>query len=264
MDNDDNKIVVLKDYQTDEDLFLEDNKVIINNKIVDKYNYRIGDKIEFKDNNIKYSLEISGIANNYVGSYLYINKNTYEKMFEEFKPNVSYIVIDNIDNEESVVNELMKNEHVLSISKKESMLKSIDVMLGPLDYIVLILLVLSGMLSFVVLYNLSYINISERKREIATLKVLGFTYGEVDNYIIKENFIITIVGILVGIILGKPFVDYIVDAIELDLVSFIHKINITSYLYTFLFMILFTVIVTVIIHFTLKKIDMIESLKTVE
>jgi putative ABC transport system permease protein len=120
------------------------------------------------------------------------------------------------------------------------------------------------MLSFVVLYNLSYINISERKREIATLKVLGFYNGEVDNYIIKENFIITIVGILLGMLVSKPFVNYVVDAIEMDLVKFIHNIEPISYLYTFLFMILFTIIVSIIIHRALTKIDMIESLKSVE
>jgi putative ABC transport system permease protein len=265
VDNLDSNNVIVRDYITNEKLNLEDGKVIITNKLLDIHNYNVGDKIEITDNNNKvHTAIVSGIANNYVGSYIFISKSYYEDMFGKYIPNVSYVSLDSIDNEETVTVELMKNEHVLSVVKKTSMLESIDVMLNPLDYIVVILLVLSGMLSFVVLYNLSYINISERKREIATLKVLGFTHGEVDNYIIKENFIITIIGIIVGMIVGKPFVDYIVDAIELDLVSFIHKINLDSYLFTFMFMILFTCIVTVIIHFTLKKINMIESLKTVE
>ena len=137
-------------------------------------------------------------------------------------------------------------------------------MLSSLDNVVIILIVLSGLLSFSVLYNLSYINISERKREIATLKVLGFYPKEVDNYIIKEMTIITIFGILFGLFIGT-FVTYIiVDLIEMNLVQFIHVIRLNSYIYSFLLMSLFTIIVSIIIHFALKKIDMIESLKSVE
>ena len=258
-------VINLTDYKTHEKLYLENNKVIITDKLSTEYNYKVGDKIKFIDTNNKtYKIEISGIATNYIGANIFMNIETYEKLFEEYKPNVAYINLINIKEEEKIAKELIKNEHILSVISKNSAKKNIEVMLQSLDNVVLILVVLSGMLSFVVLYNLSYINISERKREIATLKVLGFTHGEVDNYIIKENFIITIIGILIGLMLAKPFVDYIVNTVEIELVRFIHIINISSYLYTFAYMILFTCIVTVIIHFTLKKIDMIESLKTVE
>ena len=258
-------VINITDYKTHEKLYLENNKVIITDKLSTLYNYKVGDKIKFIDTNNKtYKLEISGIANNYVGANIFMNIETYEKLFEEYKPNVAYINLKNIKEEEKVAKELMKNEHILSVISKNTSKKNIEVMLQSLDNVVLILVILSGMLSFVVLYNLSYINISERKREIATLKVLGFTHSEVDNYIIKENFIITIIGILIGLLLAKPFVDYIVNTVEIELVRFIHIINISSYLCTFTYMILFTCIVTVIIHFTLKKIDMIESLKTVE
>ena len=105
---------------------------------------------------------------------------------------------------------------------------------------------------------------SERKREIASLKVLGFYNREVDNYIIKENFIITILGILLGMILGKPFVNFIVSSIEMDFVQFLRMITIQSYIKTFLYMLSFTMLVSILIHFTLKKINMIDSLKSVE
>ena len=258
-------IINVIDYKTHEKLTIEKDKVIISEKLATINNYKIGDKVKFIDSNNKtYEFEISGISANYVGSYIYMNTDLYEKNFEEYKPNLVLVNLKDTKNQEKFSKELMKNEHVLSITTKEGSLKNIDVMLRSLDSVVLILIVLSGILSFVVLYNLSYINISERKREIATLKVLGFTYSEVDNYIIKENFIITIIGIIIGLILSKPFVNYIVDTVEIELVRFIHIINITSYLYTFIFMILFTLIVAIIIHFTLKKINMIESLKTVE
>ncbi len=258
-------VINLTDYKTHEKLYLENNKVIITDKLSTENNYKVGDKIKFIDTNNKiYKIEISGVATNYVGANIFMNIETYEKLFEEYKPNVAYINLNNIEEEEKVAKELMKNEHILSVISKNSAKKNVEVILQSLNNVVLILVVLSGILSFVVLYNLSYINISERKREIATLKVLGFTNSEVDNYIIKENFLITIIGILIGLMFAKPFVDYIVNTVEIELVRFIHIINISSYLYTFTYMILFTCIVTVVIHFTLKKINMSESLKTVE
>ena len=137
-------------------------------------------------------------------------------------------------------------------------------MLESLDNVVLLLFAFSAILSFVVLYNLSYINIYERKREIATLKALGFYDIEVDNYIIKENFIITIIGIMFGVIIGKPFINYIVSSIEMDIIKFLNYISIVSYIKTSIFMLLFAFIVSIIIHFTLQKIEMIESLKSIE
>ena len=137
-------------------------------------------------------------------------------------------------------------------------------MLESLDNVVLLLFAFSAILSFVVLYNLSYINIYERKREIATLKALGFYDVEVDNYIIKENFIITIIGIMFGVIIGKPFINYIVSSIEMDIIKFLNYISIVSYIKTSIFMLLFAFIVSIIIHFTLQKIEMIESLKSIE
>ena len=143
-------------------------------------------------------------------------------------------------------------------------IKSVNNMLKSLNSVVLILIVLSGALSFVVLYNLSYINISERKREIATLKVLGFTDKEVDDYIVKETIILTIMGIVFGLIFGIFLTNVIVNTVEIEIVRFIHHINLSSYLITAFMIMLFTIIVSIIIHYALKKIDMIESLKSVE
>ena len=158
----------------------------------------------------------------------------------------------------------MENDSVISVMSIKTTIKSVDNMLKSLDSVVLILIILSGTLSFVILYNLSYINISERKREIATLKVLGFTDKEVDNYIVKENIILTIIGIALGLLFGTFLTDVIIDTIEISQVRFLHVIDLSSYILTALFIIGFTIIVNVITHFSLKKIDMIESLKSVE
>ena len=122
----------------------------------------------------------------------------------------------------------------------------------------------SGALSFVVFYSLAYINISERQREIATLKVLGFYNKEVDNYIMREEIIITILGILLGLVFGTLYTYQLIDSIEINTMQYIKSIHLDSYIMTFIFMIIFTLIVSIGVHFTLKKINFIESLKSVE
>ena len=143
-------------------------------------------------------------------------------------------------------------------------MSSITDMLGTLNYVVLILVIASALLDFVVLYNLANINIGERQREIATLKVLGFYDKEVDNYINKENLIFTIVGILLGLVFGYFLTDGVVASVEIDKLKFIRQVAPISYLYAAVITAIFSVIVNKVIHFVLKKIDMIESLKSVE
>lgn len=241
------------------------NKVVISEKIAKIEKVGIGDTIKFTDNNNnEYEFEISDIDTNYIGHHIYMDRATYEKYIGEYKVNVSYLNFSDLDAESEVTEKIMKDDHVLLIVNTNYTKETVNNMLQSLNSIVILLTVFSGLLAFVVLYNLSYINISERKREVASLKVLGFYNKEVDNYIIKENIIITILGIIIGILIGKVFVDYIVNSIEIDLVKFIHEIELFSYIKTGLFMLLFTIIVSIIIHFSLKKVDMIESLKSVE
>ena len=137
-------------------------------------------------------------------------------------------------------------------------------MLTSLNKVVAIIIVLSATLSFVVLYNLSNININERKREISTLKVLGFHDKEVDNYITKENIIFTIFGILLGSLAGYFLTKTVIITVEIEKARFIHHISLNSYIYAGIITIIFTLIVNLVTHFNLKKIDMIASLKSVD
>jgi len=259
-DNDDiDSIVHLKSIISGKKIKPVDNKVVISSKLSKINNLNIGDIIKFKDSDNNYhELVIQDICENYIGHYIIMNKYTYEKNIGKFSINVSYININgNID-------ELINDDNILLLVNTNYTKQTVSNMLESLNNVVLILIIFSGLLSFIVLYNLSYINISERKREIASLKVLGFYNSEVDNYIIKENFIITLIGIIIGLLIGRYFVEYIVNSVEIDLVQFIHEIDILSYFKTALFMICFTIIVSIIIHFSLKKIDMTTSLKSVE
>lgn len=237
------------------------NKVIITDKLAGLANLNVGDTIEAIDvNNNTYQYEISGIVKNYLGHFIYMTEETYEKFGEEYKYNMVYINTKEITAEET--QNIFKNDEIINVSFKTSLMESSDNMLKSLNKVVLILIILAAMLSFVVLYNLSNINITEKKREISTLKVLGFYDKEVDNYITKENIILTILGIIIG--LGYFLTKTVISTVEIEKARFIYDIKAISYIYASALSILFTVIVNVITHFNLKKIDMIESLKSVE
>lgn len=259
------EIINLKDLKSKEKLYLEDNKVIISDKLSDLTKKKVGDEIElvYPDNKT-YKFIVSGICENYVSNYVFMNKKTLETNIGKYESNISYLKLDNLKHENELSTALLKNDNIMSIMSVNQTIKGVNNMLKSLNNVVAILIFLSGALSFVVLYNLSYINITERKREIATLKVLGFTHKEVDDYIIKETVILTILGIILGLIFGIFLTNIILDTVEIEVVRFIHHIKFYSYIKTSLLVMLFTIIVSVLIHFALKKIDMIESLKSVE
>lgn len=259
-------IVKLRDVNTKQKLKIERNKVIVSSKLAKKLKIKTNDKIEFVDSqNNKYSFVVSGITENYIGNYIYMDRQTYEKNIDKFNINVCYVKLDNIENEKDLTADLLKNNsNIISSVSSKSVLERFSKIFGALDNVVVILVIFSGALSFVVLYNLVYVSISERQKEIATLKVLGFNHKEVDSYIIKEETIISIVGILIGLLVGTWYSYIIIETLEVSSVQFIKEISLKSYLCTFAFMILFKLIVNFRVHFTLKKIDMIESLKSIE
>ena len=159
---------------------------------------------------------------------------------------------------------MLENSNVLNMTFIQDSIDQANDMLQTLDKVVVILIVLAAMLSFIVLYNLSNINIHERKREIATLKVLGFYPNEVDRYITQENWILTVIGIVIGLVAGFFLTNIVVSTVEIVYVRFIHVIRPLSFIYASVMSLLFTLIVNFITHFSLKNIDMIESLKSVE
>lgn len=245
---------------------LKENQVLITDKLADIYNLKIGDTINILDSEKNsYTLTISEIVKNYMGHYIYINKSTIEE-YKEYKPNTVYLKTDKLSSKEKdlLSEQLLKHDSIMNVIHMETFMKSTEDMLNSLDKIIIVLIILSASLSFVVLYNLSNINITERKREIATLKVLGFFNKEVDNYITKENLILTIIGIIFGLIFGNILTYATIGTVEMENTRFLREITIQSYIYTSIISFVFTIIVNYVTHFSLKKINMIESLKSVE
>ena len=262
-----NSVYNLIDYQTEEAISISNEGIIITDKAAETLGVTVGDEITFIDgDDVQYQFKIENIAKNHVGHYVYMSKEIYENNFKPYKTDIVYLNTKNISDEAQ--NEILKNilnmDGVASVSSINALMQSVSDMLNTMNYVVIVLIVASAMLDFVVLYNLANINIAERQREIATLKVLGFHDNEVDNYINKENIIFTILGIALGLILGTFLTSAIIGSIEIDVLKFIRNIKPISYVYSAIITLLFSFIVNFIIHFVLKKIDMIESLKSVE
>ena len=262
-----NSVYNLIDYQTEEAISISNEGIIITDKAAETLGVTVGDEITFIDgDDVQYQFKIENIAKNHVGHYVYMSKEIYENNFKPYKTDIVYLNTKNISDEAQ--NEILKNilnmDGVASVSSINALMQSVSDMLNTMNYVVLVLIVASAMLDFVVLYNLANINIAERQREIATLKVLGFHDNEVDNYINKENIIFTILGIALGLILGTFLTSAIIGSIEIDVLKFMRNIKPISYVYSAVITLLFSFIVNFIIHFVLKKIDMIESLKSVE
>ena len=245
---------------------ISDNSCIISEKTAKLLDIDVGDKISLLDNdNNKYDIKVSYIIKNYINQYLYINKNTYNNLFNNYKINSILISLKEEDkNSKDFDKKYISNGYALTIVDIDDIKSSMSDMLSSIDSIVAILIIAAASLAFVVLYNLSNINISERKREIATLKVLGFYQSEVDKYINRETVLLTILGIGIGLLFGSYLSHFIISTCEPDYIMFDRHVYTLSYFYSLFITVIFTIIVTIVTHFNLKKINMVTSLKNVE
>ena len=260
------KTLTIIDVETKEEVNLKEDSIIVTSKFAKYFNKKVGDTIKIlESNNMIYEFPISNICENYIGDYIYMTKSTYRKNIDKYNINAQYLKFKDVNKENEIMSNIKdNNSHILSIVSIANAKVQANTLFKSLNVIVYVLVIFSGALSFVVFYSLAYINISERQREIATLKVLGFYDKEVDNYIMKEELIITILGILVGLVFGTMYAYMLIDSIEINTMQYIKSIHLGSYLQTFGFMIIFTIIVSIGVHITLKRINLIESLKSVE
>ena len=266
---DSEKYVHFHDRKTKEAYELSDDGAIISEKTAKLLNAKVGDTISVKDENEgNKDIVIQNICENYMGHYLYMTPKYYEKVYGE-KPEyntVLFSVQDSYTREqmEEAGEKILARDEVLSLSYMKDIEKRLNDMLKSLNLVIIVLIVSAGMLAFVVLYNLNTINIAERKRELATLRVLGFYNPEVAAYVYRENILLTLIGTIVGAGLGKILHLFIIETVEVPAAMFGRIINLPSYIYSFLFTILFSMIVNGVMYFKLRKIDMVESLKSIE
>ena len=242
------------------------NEAVINNKLAQSLDLNVGDTITLRDDDMNaYTLIISGIFDNYVYNYVYISSETASAQtgsVPEFRS--AYLLLDeNVDAHEAAA-EISGSNNVSSVSLTVDIRERIIKMMSSLDYIVLLITFCAGALAFIVLYNLTNINITERLREIATIKVLGFYPWESASYVFRENLVLTAFGAVIGLIGGVGLHRFVMLQIKIDLMYFHPRIEPISYIYSLILTLIFAVIVDVFMFFKLKKINMAEALKSIE
>lgn len=262
------EFVTLKERTTDRRYSLDEKEVVLTEKIAKELEVQAGDMITIRDEEKgDLKVKIKAVCENYMGHYLYMTADAYEAVYNE-KPEynaVFYKTVSGTTKEaQSVGEDILQLPGALSVSYTTDLKQQVDDMLGALDIVIVVLTISAGMLAFVVLYNLNNINITERKRELATLKVLGFYPNEVSAYVYRENIVLTVLGALFGVALGKILHRFIIVTVEIDTVMFGRNIDMSSFVYSFLLTVAFSMIVNGAMYFKLKKINMVESLKSVE
>lgn len=247
---------------------LDDSSVLISQKMATKLNKKAGDTIKIKDaNNKVIKAKIKGVFTNYVGHHIYASESLYKSWNTNAKTTHIYLIKSKKTTkkfERNLGNKIMNIDGVQSVTFYSSLQKNFKDMIKSISYIVVVLVISAACLAFVVLYNLSNVNISERKREIATIKVLGFTRKEVDAYINRETILLTILGSLIGLGIGIGLHHLIMNLAEMDDIMFGRTINSISYMISFVMTIGFNAIINLCMHKKLNNIQMVESLKAVE
>lgn len=247
---------------------LDDSSVLISQKMATKLNKKAGDTIKIKDaNNKVIKAKIKGVFTNYVGHHIYASESLYKSWNTNAKTTHIYLIKSKKTTkkfERNLGNKIMNIDGVQSVTFYSSLQKNFKDMIKSISYIVVVLVISAACLAFVVLYNLSNVNISERKREIATIKVLGFTRKEVDAYINRETILLTILGSLIGLGIGIGLHHLIMNLAEMDDIMFGRTINSISYVISFVMTIGFNAIINLFMHKKLNNIQMVESLKAVE
>lgn len=247
---------------------LPDDGAVVTEKLASLLHINIGDNISWRDSeNRTYTLRVAAIAENYLTHYIYLSPAAFEQT--TFRTPQFNSLVFNLDHAETLdekafKEELLGNEKIQAVMLTQNLAADFNDMIKSLNYVVLVLILSAGALAFVVLYNLTNINITERLREIATIKVLGFRDKEVSAYVYRENLILTIIGTGLGLILGFFMHSFVMGTMEIDTMMFGKDINWLSYLFAIVLTMSFSVMVNIFMYYHLRKINMVESLKSIE
>src|SRR5699024_10790863 len=266
--NDFSRFIHLQDPKDSSKIKVEEEGVVITEQVSKSLKAKKGDTIKLINNEDEEKpVKITDITENYTSNYVYISPNYYKNIFQkklEYNEAVGILDTDSKSDEDKISRELIDKRGINSIELTSTLKSELQDMIDSLGYVVLVMIVSAGSLAFVVLYNLTNVNISERIREIATIKVLGFYDKEVSAYIYRENVILTIIGTMVGLLIGIFLHRYIMTTVEMDNIMFGLKLNPLSYLYSIVLTLGFSAIVNLVMHYKLKDVEMVESLKSIE
>lgn len=239
--------------------------VVLTQKLASLLDAKIGDTVEVGIGDEIAKVVVSGLTENYVYNYVYMNRETYEtNLGRTYEPKTLYITVAKGQDAYQLAANIGSEDGVMSVNVIKDLRNMVDNMMSSLDYVVLLVIACAGALAFVVLFNLGNINISERVREIATIKVLGFHSNETGAYVFRENLVLSIMGIIVGLPLGILLHRFVMNQIQLDMVTFKVIITPSSFLYTIITVLAFTLITDLIMRRKIERIDMTESLKSME
>lgn len=258
---------ILRDRSSHEEIDLPTNGAVISEKLAKIKNLEIGDLVEFKDlDNKSYKVEVKAITEMYTGHYVFMDKQYYEKVFgKDFESNCDYIKMDKSEKElEKIASDFTNYKSVVSVLDLNVLENTMDKFMYSITKVQVIITIASSLLAMVVLYNLTNINIEERLREISTIKVLGFRPNEITKYIYRETGILTIIGIIIGLGIGKVLHYYVMRVVAPNIMMFNPTLKIDSYLRAGLITLIVSIVIMLIFHRKLNKIDMVESLKSNE
>lgn len=257
----------LRDRRTGEGYALTDGTVYMDEKLTLLIGAKTGDTVTVEKSDTEtVEVTLTAAFENYPGHYLYMTEKTYTDLFGEIPEyNALYFTHGlSESDEDALAKRLLETDGVLAVTYSSDVKETYRSMLNTLGFVIIVIIASAGALAFIVMYNLTNINISERVREIATLKVLGFYDGEVDTYIFRENLILTLLGTAVGLILGIFLANFVITTAEVDFVMFGRTIYPMSYVLAAAFTLLFSVVVMLVMHRKLKNVDMIDALKSIE
>ncbi|MBQ5311424.1 MAG: ABC transporter permease, partial [Oscillospiraceae bacterium] len=260
-----NGYISLINTQSGRDAALYDDGVVITEKLAVMLGARPGDNIRIAG--AASDVTVYAVVKNHIGHYVYMSPTVYAALFGEAEPDTMLIRTTSVPDKEgrnSVTEKLIACDAVVSAVFMKDGLSNFFELMSSLDLIVAVIIIFVGALTFVILLNLANINITERRHELATIKVLGFFDGEVGTYVYRENTITTVLGVLLGLFAGIFFERFVIVTAEVSSVMFMRDLTLSCFLWTVLLMVLFVLIVDVIIYFRLKRIDMASSMKAVE
>ena len=243
--------------------FPGEGEAIITHKLADELGVQIGDSVELSDEDYnRFQVTVSGISQNFVSSYVFLSPETCTNMWKEPEYNTAYINTPKEQTEDIhlLSADLLNQEKVANVTISADVRDRFESMMSSMNYIVFLIIMCAAALAFIVLYNLTNINITERIREIATIKVLGFYKKETSTYVFRENLILTAIGGIAGLLLGKVFHAFIMSCIKVEMVAFDVRVNPASFVLTFVF----AWFVNLVMSGKIDKISMTESLKSVD